>query len=171
MQDTFRYLSRYWNSKESFNPSSALKGLDRNEALSPAYWTTPLTKLCLGMMQRIERGMELHWILVPGRHEQSLHSMIANKWYIGRHTSLDRETWISLMKNSSLEIGCLKQGFNPSMGEQRVRIGMVAGRNCNTPRPSMIGFGSTGNYTCGNFKGDNVSGMKHMSSFGYILVQ
>lgn len=76
------------------------------------------------------------------------------------------------MKNSSLGLGCADEGFNPSMNKHRVRIGMVAGEKCLSPsRVSLIGFGSTGNYSCGNFKGDNVSKMKYTPSFGYILVQ
>lgn len=75
------------------------------------------------------------------------------------------------MPDSSLEDFCVKEGFNPSLEKLTVRIGLVAGNKCKSPRLSSIGFGFTGNYTCGNFKGDGVSEMKGASSFGYILLQ
>jgi len=169
-KDTFRYNSRYWNSTVPFQPSSALKGLDHNEALSPAYWTIPQTKLCLGMKQNLERGMALNWILYRFTHAQTLHSLISDGGY--RFTNLGRKEWLSLMVNSSLGPGCADEGFNPSMIKQRVRIGMVAGEKCLSPTwASLFGFGSTGNYSCGNLKGDDPSKMKYIPSFGYILVQ
>ncbi|KAL9980366.1 hypothetical protein ACROYT_G008941 [Oculina patagonica] len=167
-KDTFRYDSHYWSRKEPFNPSLALKGLDHNEALSPAYWATSLTKLCLGMKQRSER--ETHWIMVQLAHAQKLHSLIADGGH--RPASLRQEKWLSLMTNSFLGLACSEEGFNAKMNTQKVRIGMIAGKRCHSPEPaSLIGFGPTGNYSCGNFKGDDVSGMKHVPSFGYILVQ
>ena len=144
--------------------------MDHNEALSPAYWTTPQTKLCLGMKQNFERGMALNWILVSFSHAQTLHSLIANGMH--RFTSLGRQKWLSLMVNSSLGLGCADEGFNTAMIKQRVRIGMVAGERCPSPTwDTLIGFGSTGNYSCGNLRGDTPSKMKHTPSFGYILVQ
>lgn len=114
--------------------------------------------------------MALHWILVRFAHAQTLHSLIADGGY--RFTKLGREKWLSLMVNSSLGPGCADEGFNARMNKHRVRIGMVAGEKCPPlSRASLIGFGSTGNYSCGNFKGDNVSKMKYTPSFGYILVQ
>ena len=170
MQDTFRYDSHFWSSKDSFQPSSALKGLDPNEALSPAYWATPLTKLCLGMEQKSTRGMALRWIVILFAHAQTLHSLIADGGH--RFTSLRREDWLSLMTNSTIGLACPKQGFNLSKDGNKVRIGMIAWKSCHSPmQAGLIGFGSNGNYSCGNFKGDDASGVKHVSSFGYILVQ
>lgn len=169
VKDTFRYNSRYWNNTEPFQPSSALKGLDQSEALSPAYWTTPQTKLCLGMKQTFERGKALNWILVQFSNAQTLHSLISDGGW--RFTTLGQKKWLSLMVNSSLG-PCANEGFNPSMIKQRVRIGMVAGEECPSPSlATLIGFGSTGNYSCGNLKGDHPSKMKYIPSFGYILVQ
>ena len=76
------------------------------------------------------------------------------------------------MVNSSLGPGCADEGFNPSMLKERVRIGMVAGEECPSPSwATLIGFGSTGKYSCGNLKGDDPSKIKYIPSFGYILVQ
>lgn len=75
------------------------------------------------------------------------------------------------MVNSSLG-PCADEGFNPSMIKQRVRIGIVAGEECPSPSlATLIGFGSTGHYSCGNLKGDHPSKMKYIPSLGYILVQ
>ena len=114
--------------------------------------------------------MALQWILVRFAHAQTLHSLIADGGY--RFTKLGREKWLSLMTNSSLGHGCADEGFNPTMNNHRVRIGMVAGEKCPSPsQASLIGFGSTGNYSCGNLKVDNASKMKYVPSFGHILVQ
>ena len=114
--------------------------------------------------------MALNWILVSFAHAQTLHNLISNGGH--RFTNLGREKWLSLMANSSLGPGCANEGFNPSMIQERVRIGMLAGEKCPSPTwASLIGFGSTGNYSCGNLKGDDPSKMKHIPSFGYILVQ
>ena len=114
--------------------------------------------------------MALNWILVQSAHAQTLHSLISDGGY--RFTSLGRKNWLSLMVNSSLGLGCADEGFNPSMLKERVRIGMIAGEDCPSPSwATLIGFGSTGNYSCGNLKGDDPSKIKYIPSFGYILVQ
>lgn len=114
----------------------------------------------------MKTGKAISWVLVYTGHVHSLHSLIADGQ--PSHTNLTLEKWLSLMPNSSLEKFCPKQGFNPSIGNQRVRVGVVAG---NSSLSSLIGFGSTGNYTCGNYKGNGVLGIKHLSAFGYIFVQ
>ena len=107
--------------------------------------------------------------MIPQAHAQTLHSLIADGGH--RLASLRREDWLSLMTNSSLDLPCSEEGFNARMGEQKVRIGTIAW-SCYSPKQaSLIGFGSTGNHSCGNFKGGDVSGLKHVPSFGYILVQ
>ena len=114
--------------------------------------------------------MALNWILRWSTPAQTLHSMISDGGY--RFTKLGREKWLSLMVNATLGPGCMDEGFNPSMIKQRVRIGVVAGEKCPSPTwATLIGFGSTGKYSCGNLKGDGPSKMKFIPSFGYILVQ
>jgi len=116
--------------------------------------------------------MALNWILHQLTHAQTFHSLISDGGH--RFTNLGREKWLSLMVNSSLGSGCADEGFNPSLSmiKQRVRIGMVAGDTCPSPSwATLIGFGSTGNYSCGNLRGDGPSKMKFIPSFGYILVQ
>ena len=97
--------SPYWSGSKSYERSSALQGLNTNEALSSTYWTTPLNKLCLGMMT----GNTINWILVHTGHARSLRSLIADGQY--RPTNLTLEVWRSLMPNSYLGDFSPKQGF------------------------------------------------------------
>ena len=165
MQSTFFYTSRKWTNKESFNPSSALNGLDQTELVSPAYWTIPLTKLCLGMRKQ----SKMNWIVLPVAPAQSLHSLIAGPKVIS--TNLGRSTWESLLSNSSLQRGCEREGFNSFINNQKVRIGMVAGTSCTASGSSVIGFGSTTRVASGNYRVGYSYGGKELYSFGYILVK
>ena len=109
--------------------------------------------------------------MISWAHAQTLYSLIADGGH--RPTSLRQEDWLSLLTNSSLEsFPCWEQGFNARMGKRESRIGMIGKKRCDSPERSiLIGFGSTGNYSCGSFKKDNVSGKKNVPSFGYILGQ
>ncbi len=145
----------------------------------PSYWSSPFTKMCLGM--RV--GDETKWVLV-NQQAVSLHSLLASITY--QETNIGREKWRSLLYGSSLQLKCKMEGFNvvsPTGTNDAAitRIGIISDNNndcssCN----SRIGFGSAGsrgeqnNYnSCGNeasaYNPDN--GAQHTEANCYILVQ
>ena len=145
----------------------------------PTYWSTAFNNICLGM----KLGDTTNWIKLNYTAE-SLHSVIADEVY--KPTSIGRNTWKSLLRDSSLQTGCQIEGFNSHTGAPPVRrpavvrIGIIADNNhkclsCN----SRLGVGGGGDRTgqevnpCGNEavhqKLDN--GEKHLKAFCYILLQ
>ena len=53
-QNNFGYDSRYWSNKKSFNPQGGTTGFDESETKLPSYWSTPFSKICLGMKVAME---------------------------------------------------------------------------------------------------------------------
>ena len=172
-QPTFLYDSTYWTDKQSFNDQGGLTGLDHEETKLPTYWSTPFTKICLGM----KVGGETRFLLLE-QAAPSLHSIIADGVY--RNTSLGRNSWKSLVPGASLQVHCNKEGFN-SRGlrgsKSRARIGFLGNNqdDCRSP-DSRIGFGTEGfpdnSNSCGNvarYKADN--GNKWIKAMGYIFIQ
>ena len=172
-QPTFRYDSTYWMDKQSFNDQGGLTGLDHEETKLPTYWSTPFTKICLGM--KVEGQNRF---LLLNQTASSLHSMIADGVY--RKTSLGRNSWKSLVPGASLQVLCNKEGFNSrdlKNGASRARIGFVGDdkHDCKDP-DSRIGFGTEGwpddSNSCGNvakYRADN--GNKWIKAMGYIFIQ
>ena len=172
-QPTFLYDSTYWTDKQSFNDQGGLTGLDHEETKLPTYWSTPFTKICLGM----EVGGQTRFLLLE-QAASSLHSIIADGVY--RKTSLGRNAWKSLVPSSSLQVHCNKEGFNTrglADSHSRARIGFLGNNENECKKPdSRIGFG-TGGYpdnsnSCGNvanYYPDN--GNKWIKAMGYIFVQ
>ena len=152
-----------------------MTGFDTQETKLPTYWSTPFSKICLGM--RI--GHQTKFVVI-NKHANSLYSLIADGVY--RATSLGRDTWKSLIgSQTSLQINCNKEGFNVQseeyFGVSRARIGIISNQedDCITC-DSRIGFGTGGHpdfsNSCGNeatHSPDN--GDKHIKAMGYILVQ
>ena len=174
-QQTFRYDSTYWTDKQSFNDQGGLTGLDHEETKLPTYWSTPFTKICLGM----KVGGQTRFLLLE-QAAPSLHSLIADGVY--RKTSLGRNSWKSLVPGASLQVNCNKEGFNSrgpinGLSRARARIGFVGNNqdDCKSP-DSRIGFGTEGlpddSNSCGNvakYKADN--GNKRIKAMCYIFVQ
>ena len=172
-QPTFLYDSTYWTDKQSFNDPGGLTGLDHEETKLPTYWSTPFTKICLGM----KVGGETRFLLL-NQTASSLHSMIADGVY--RKTSLGRNSWKSLVPGASLQVNCNIEGFNTrgsAGGYSRARIGFVGNNenDCNWP-DSRVGFGTEGypddSNSCGNVaKHEADNGDKWTKAMGYIFVQ
>ncbi len=145
----------------------------------PSYWSSPFTKMCLGM--RV--GDETKWVSVD-QQAVSLHSLMASNTY--QETNIGKEKWKSLLHGSSLQLNCNMEGFNVvsptgKRGDAITRIGIISNNenDCNTCN-SRIGFGSAGsrktqndNNSCGNeawsYRSDN--GEQHIEANCYILVQ
>ena len=172
-QPTFRYDSTYWTDKRSFNNQGGLTGLDHKQTKLPTYWSTPFTKICLGM----KVGGQTRFLLLE-QAAPSLHSLIADGVY--RNTSLGRNSWKSLVPGASLQDHCNIEGFNTrglKSAYSRARIGFVGNNENDCKRPdSRIGFGTEGypdnSNSCGNVakhRGDN--GNKWIKAMGYIFIQ
>ena len=128
-------------------------------------------------------GDTTNWIKLSHTAD-SLHSVIADGVY--KATSVGRNTWKSLLRDSSLQTECYKEGFNshasvtnvPNPGV--VRIGIIADNrdnciSCNS-RIGVGGGGDSGGQQvnpCGNeATHDNLdNGEKHLKAFCYILLQ
>ncbi|XP_067034587.1 uncharacterized skeletal organic matrix protein 5-like isoform X2 [Acropora muricata] len=162
---TFMYSSKKWTQKQAYQQSSLLKGLDSTEMVSPAYWRSPLSKLCLGMRS----NNQISWIMVPLIPAQSLRSLLASNKVTNTHVGQDK--WKSLLSNSYLVNGCQREGLNVFINNQRVRIGMVAAKSCAQPGGNMLGFGSTASVVCGNYHSSSSHGNIRRRAFGYILIQ
>ncbi|KAL9953880.1 hypothetical protein ACROYT_G041353 [Oculina patagonica] len=171
---TFHYNSQLWSNKNEFNRHGGKTGFDLQETKLPTYWSTPFSKICLGM----KIGQQINFIVI-NKQANSLYSLIADEKY--RATSLGRNTWKKLIgSHSSLQRNCNKEGFNAvstSTSHSKARIGIVSNdqNECNSC-DSRIGFG-TGGYpddsnTCGNnARHSTDNGEKHIKAMGYILVQ
>ena len=148
-------------------------GFDAQEAKLPTYWSTPFSKICLGM----KIGPQTKFTVI-NKNANSLYSLIADGHY--RATSLGRNTWKTLIgSHASLQHNCNKEGFNvvDSSFHSKARIGIISNNgNDRSGCDSRIGFG-TGGYpddsnTCGNeAKHSADNGDKHIKAMGYILVQ
>lgn len=167
---------------QSFNLEGGVTGFDEEETKLPSYWSTPLSKLCLGMtVAGVTRWLPLSYSAA------SLYSLIADGQY--RPTSLGRNAWKSLIGGSDIQPNCNKEGFNVYSPNgfgavpTSARIGILGNDgsfigpcvNCD----SRVGFGTAGNLvsqdnsnSCGNeaWLGLFVTD-KHIKAHCYILVQ
>lgn len=173
---TFHFDSNLWKDKYSLNPKGGQTGFDSQQTKLPTYWSTPFSKICLGM--NIDHQLKF---IVLHKNAPSLFSLIADGNY--RATSLGRNKWKSLIgPRASLQYNCNKEGFN-TMGLHcprfsKARIGIISNNqqhclSCN----SRIGFGTGGSpdnsNTCGNEAANlwSDNGQKSIKGMGYILVQ
>ena len=171
-QDTFSYDSKAWSSMSPVSPENGDTGLDQMETLLPTYWSTPFSKICLGMkVDGVTRFLPLH------REAASLYFLIADGQY--QRTSLGRNAWKKLIgPSASLQRNCNREGFNSQGSDDKIktRIGIIANQegDCKTP-DSFIGFGGAElsfKNVCGNraaYFPDH--GNKNTKAFGYIFVQ
>ena len=162
------------------NQSSGKSGFDHDETKMPSFWSTPFTKLCLGMQAA---GHETNWITVSYQ-ASSLHALLSANTH--HATNVGRKQWKSLFAYpSSLQKYCNMEGFNvkPSDGKKDAavtRIGILGNnekdcRSCD----SRIGFGSKGSRlgqhddnSCGNESAKSAgNGEKHIKANCFILVQ
>ncbi|XP_078347810.1 uncharacterized protein LOC144632920 [Oculina patagonica] len=172
---TFHYNSEYWSNRAEYNLRGGKTGFDSQETKLPTYWSTPFSKICLGM----KIGQQLNFITINTTETSSLYSLIADGNY--HSTSLGRDTWKTLIgSEASLQTNCNKEGFNAAcsyIGNSKARIGFLGNENNDCKScDSRIGFGTGGvpddSNTCGNeakYSTDN--GDKNIVAMGYILVQ
>ena len=162
-----------------FNQSSGKSGFDQDETKMPSFWSTPFTKLCLGMQAA---GQETKWMTVS-YNASSLHSLMSTNTH--HATTFGRSEWKSLLAESSLQNNCNMEGFNVKPSNKKkfaaTRIGILGNNqddclSCD----SRIGFGSKGSTlgqyndnSCGNEspEGDADNGEKHVKANCFILLQ
>ena len=166
LQDTFEWDSGYWTDKETYEPEARRGGLDKQETKLATYWTTPFTKVCIGMDDAGHKSFKSIDVSAD-----SLHALIAGGKY--HQTSLGRDAWKGLLKSGSLQMNCNREGFNAQAHKFKIRIGIISNQenDCKTD-DSYIGFGSSGEPSTGNrarWNGHN--GKRTTKTFGYILVQ
>ena len=175
-QRTFHYDSHFWSDRNAYNLAGGKTGFDQRETKLPTYWSTPFSKICLGM----KIGHQIKFLVI-NKHANSLYSVIANGYY--QPTSFGRHTWKTLIgsQQASLQPSCNKEGFNAACTYTRqppakVRI-RILGNNENdcVSCDSRIGFGMAGIpgdlNICGNEAAGGDNGEKHLMAFGYVLVQ
>jgi hypothetical protein len=182
LQNEFNYSSPYWTNKETYAVEDGLESLSEKQTKLASYWNTPFNKICLGM--KVNGATK--WILI-GHQASSLFNVIAGGNFIA--TTIEKNAWKSLVKDSYLQKNCNQQGFNIDNGNiydafasNKVRIGLVANnqndcKSCN----SCIGFGTSvrgchgdvRNSACGNIMAfcPDPKNNKDTAAFGYILVQ
>jgi len=182
-KDTFNYWSALWNNTTVF--AGDKPNLDANEAKLASFHTVPFAEVRVGL----KVGEKTSWLVVPKAASSMLEVM--NGAY--QPTTLGRKAWKDLIKDSSLQPNCNKEGFNvidpcssawdvgPN-GVARVRIGIVGNNELNCCSPdSRLGIGAGGAYcgqdpknTCGNeassYCGTD-AGDKHVKAFGYVMVR
>ncbi|KAL9953469.1 hypothetical protein ACROYT_G040891 [Oculina patagonica] len=175
-QSTFHYDSSLWTNKDTFNLAGGETGFDTEETKLPTYWSTPFSKICLGI--KID-GEETTRFVVIQKTADSLYSLIADGQF--RATSLGRDTWKALLgSQGSLQLNCNREGFNAvsdSGWAPKARIGILGNNEDECAScDSRIGFGTGGLHdnsnTCGidvKYGGDN--GDRSIKTMGYIWIQ
>ena len=77
-QSTFKYESRFWTSKDGYQPGNGIN-LSQTETMLPTYWTVPFNKLCLVMLNNRDgklrslsigyKGISLYDVIVGGEYQ------------------------------------------------------------------------------------------------------
>eukprot|EP00795_Rhopilema_esculentum_P002696 gene2696-907_t len=174
-KSTFSGDSILWSTMDLYNAEDGLKSFSGIEAKFPAFNHVNFTAMCIGMRST----GSTKWLKIPLTSTSLLHLFSSAEYY---PTNIGRQTWKSLMPDSSLQLGCTREGLNVKDGNNllKARIGIIGNNeeDCLTP-DSFLGLGApyyafaslqtiySGNYAY--FIPDN--GLKAVPAFGYILVK
>jgi TolB-like protein len=171
-KDTFAYDSKRWKDKATLAAGFNKKG--RFEHKNAGFHRLPFSEVMVGLLV----GKDFRVLGIPQK-AKSLHALFANGKY--RATKLGRKKWKALMKKSSLQKHCNREGFNVHNGLMRVRIGIIANqeKDCKTP-DSRLGLGAGSNdkargpnRAAGNeavgWEAD--SGKRQTAAWGYVYVR
>ena len=102
MKQTFVYDSEYWNNTVAYNEGSGTSLHDMETKLS-SFWSTPFTRLCLGMKYQ----NEANWIAL-NYVGSSLREVIGNNDTF-KETNLNVTEWKKLLKNSQIQVNTKNQ--------------------------------------------------------------
>ena len=158
-----------------YNAEDGLKSFSGIEAKFPAFNHVSFTAMCIGM----QSTGSTKWLKITLTSTSLLHLFSSAEYH---QTNISRQTWKSLIPNSSLQLGCSREGLNvkDENNRLRARIGIIGNNeeNCQTPDSFLglgapyYGFTTSHNIYSGNFaywSPDN--GIKAVPAFGYILVK
>eukprot|EP00042_Codosiga_hollandica_P024117 m.99466 g.99466 ORF g.99466 m.99466 type:complete len:231 (+) comp51440_c0_seq4:827-1519(+) len=141
---TFTYDSSLWTNKEAYNPTAVSTGLDEIEFKSPLFWQMPFTNVRIGFLgSRTNFLPSWETFPYPGS-AASLWAVFSSNSYV-KITSVDRNTWKSVVGFGSLQHHCNLVGFNARGNGARVRVGTIGNNenNCEST-DSFIGIGGGG---------------------------
>jgi hypothetical protein len=169
---TFVYDSPYWTNRKRLN--EYLKGKPPFEYKGKGFYRVSFSEVNLVT----QAGKDLRNLRIKQSAKSLYHLLRSGKY---RGTKLGRKKWKSLLKNSSLQRKCNREGFNVHNALMRVRIGIIANQenDCKTP-DSRLGFGAgsndpkrgpsraVGNEAIG-FEPDK--GKRQTTAWGFILVR
>lgn len=102
LQETFKYRSKHWISDLEYNEKAGTNMKEEETKLS-SYWSTPFTRLCLGMRDAAEQ--DTNWISLE-HAATSLRDVIDNGNYTA--TNLTITKWKSLLNHSQIDVSFSK---------------------------------------------------------------
>ena len=161
----------------TFNEENGIKSFYTEEAKFNAFSKLSFHTVCIGM--KYEGAT--NWLLV-NKTGSSLQDIFKAGTYVA--TSINRDVWKGLIRDSSLQVYCNRQGFNvkDQYGNIYARIGYLGNQEneCYTPdsfialgaRNSVVCASPLPKISCGNFAScspDN--GDKSLAAMGFILLQ
>ena len=112
-QQTFTYYAEYWNNTVAYNESAGTS-LNEDETKLSSFWSTPFTRLCLGM-KRPANGVT-NWIALK-YPASSLRDVIGDGSF--RPTNLSVTEWKKLLNNSEIQVKSLYVKF-PMQSQWRI---------------------------------------------------
>ena len=98
LQKTFKYHSKHWTNDLGYNEKAGTNMKEEETKLS-SYWSTPFTRLCLGMRDAAEQ--DTNWISLE-HAATSLRDVIGNGNYTA--TNLTITKWKSLLTHSQIDV-------------------------------------------------------------------
>ena len=96
LKQTFSYNSEYWNNTAAYNEGGGT-GLHDTETKPSTFWSTPFTRLCLGMKYQ----GETNWIAL-NYAGSSLRDVIGNGAF--KETNLTVTEWKKLLNTSDIQV-------------------------------------------------------------------
>ena len=104
-QQTFTYDAEYWNDTVAYNESAGTS-LNEDETKLSSFWSTPFTRLCLGM-KHPDNGVT-NWIALD-YSASSLRDVIGDGTF--QPTNLSATEWKTLLNNSEIQVKSLYVKF------------------------------------------------------------
>ena len=140
---TFSFASPHWSEKTTLNPGAGTKPFDGPEEIKlHTYWSTPITKLCLGM----SLPTDIHWLEIQQSSASLMQVIAGEPLFI--ETSAGKEAWESLVTNSSSCPLCTIEGFNDKLTVSKIGFRGYSDSNC-TSIQFYNAFGLT-SFGCGS---------------------
>ncbi|XP_031555862.1 uncharacterized skeletal organic matrix protein 5-like [Actinia tenebrosa] len=179
-KNTFDYNSFYWTNRQALKAENGL-GLEDKESKLPTYWSTPLTKICLGM--KMKTNSDIKWLkLELKQRADSLYDVMTTGNPTQPYTLLGVEKWKdTFMPRIRYRFNNPREGVNATFydrtGRVRVKLGVVYRFGSFL---TYLGFGPWGSWhqkynidiSCGYGREDDTTPhYKKIHAFCYILVQ